>query len=605
MFESLIGTIAIVALIVVVARLHSRLGLLEREIGALRSFVLANPPATGAAAVGETVAREAAPEIAAAETGTDAVKAAGETPEATATPALSETTEAGPWGAKAEPPAAEPAEPAKPHAAPKRPDIETALGTRWAVWVGGVALALGGVFLIRYSIEAGFFGPAFRLSMAALLGLVLVGVGEFIRRTGYRLPVEGAAGAYVPGILTAAGAFTLFGTVYAAHGLYGFIGPTLAFSLLGIIGLGTIGAALVHGQALAGVGLLGSMITPALVSSQSPSAWALFGYLAIVLVANVAVARLRDWKFLAAAGFAGIGLWNLVYLAGVGVARDRHSRFRQCGDACRARLHLARPANGSRSGGDRLAVDPSGRVRRHHGPGAAGRSGILPAWRDLRTGADGGARRRRALPAGGAAATSCGGRGDRHCPCAFCFWRHLRDGHRQRPVDHRRSADRALFVDLDLDRRRACRDPAGHRLLQRAQAGCRNAGPRRSVGGMGNAGPSRRRRLILDRVRKSRSGFRLCGGCPRAGDPVHSGERTDRARRSPAAEGRAGGFLRARRGGRRFGADVPHGVRRSVDDHPYRRGCGRSGAGDPCPRLSGARLALGRRGHRRAWPRGD
>ena len=49
MFESLIGTIAIVALIVVVARQHSRLGLLEREIGALRSFVLANPPATSAA----------------------------------------------------------------------------------------------------------------------------------------------------------------------------------------------------------------------------------------------------------------------------------------------------------------------------------------------------------------------------------------------------------------------------------------------------------------------------------------------------------------------------------------------------------------------------
>ena len=47
MIESLIGTIAIVALIIVVARQNSRLGLLEREIGALRSFVLANPPAAG------------------------------------------------------------------------------------------------------------------------------------------------------------------------------------------------------------------------------------------------------------------------------------------------------------------------------------------------------------------------------------------------------------------------------------------------------------------------------------------------------------------------------------------------------------------------------
>ncbi len=158
------------------------------------------------------------------------------------------------------------------------------------------------------------FGPGVRLGLAALFGLALAVGGEVIRRTGYRVPLEGLAGAYVPGVLTAAGTFTLFGTVYAAHGVYGFIGPGPAFCLMGVIGIGTIALALVHGQALAGVGLLGSMVTPILVSSQSPNAWTLFGYLAIVLVANTAVARLRGWALLAAAGFAGAGLWQLLYL---------------------------------------------------------------------------------------------------------------------------------------------------------------------------------------------------------------------------------------------------------------------------------------------------
>jgi len=167
---------------------------------------------------------------------------------------------------------------------------------------------------VRYSIEAGMFGPGVRLGLAALFGLALAVGGEVIRRTGYRVPLEGLAGAYVPGVLTAAGTFTLFGTVYAAHGVYGFIGPGPAFCLMGVIGIGTIALALVHGQALAGVGLLGSMVTPILVSSQSPNAWTLFGYLAIVLVANTAVARLRGWALLAAAGFAGAGLWQLLYL---------------------------------------------------------------------------------------------------------------------------------------------------------------------------------------------------------------------------------------------------------------------------------------------------
>jgi uncharacterized membrane protein len=312
-----IQIVAIVALVVVAVRQHGRLGLLEREIGALRSFVLSTPPAVGTATVAaaSTSAGEPLPQELAAAPEAPATASAGEPSEAVfARQAQEPVADAtGPWqAASGSVPVAPPAAPAADGS--KRPDIETALGTRWAVWVGGVALALGGLFLIRYSIEAGIFGPGVRLTMAALLGLALTGAGEFIRRTGFKLPVEGAAGAYVPGVLTAAGAFTLFGTVYAAHGIYGFIGPAAAFTLLGAIGIGAIALALVHGQALGGIGLLGSMLTPALVSSQSPNAWALFGYLAIVLVANTAIARLRGWVFLVAAGFVGVGLWCSAYV---------------------------------------------------------------------------------------------------------------------------------------------------------------------------------------------------------------------------------------------------------------------------------------------------
>ena len=50
-----------------------------------------------------------------------------------------------------------------------------------------------------------------------------------------------------------------FGTVYAAHALYDFIGPAAAFVLLGIIGVATMLAAALHGPALAGLGLAGSL----------------------------------------------------------------------------------------------------------------------------------------------------------------------------------------------------------------------------------------------------------------------------------------------------------------------------------------------------------
>ncbi|AZO01463.1 DUF2339 domain-containing protein [Mesorhizobium sp. M9A.F.Ca.ET.002.03.1.2] len=317
MFESLIGLVAIIALFVIISRQQRRIGLIERELGALRSLVLSGavPPAAKPADQATTEGKPADAAPAAAADIASPPANAPETP-AAETDASSGEVVSGPWtSGEAAPKAAEPARPdAAAAKAARQTDVETALGTRWAVWVGGIALALGGLFLIRYTIEAGIFGPGVRLAMAAMLGLVLVAAGEFIRRTGFRVPVQGATGAYIPAILTAAGAFILFGTVYAAHGIYGFIGPALAFTLLGAIGVATIAAALVHGQALAGIGLLGAMVTPALVASQAPNPWALFGYLSIVLAATGIIARMRDWRLLMAAAFVGTGLWTIFYM---------------------------------------------------------------------------------------------------------------------------------------------------------------------------------------------------------------------------------------------------------------------------------------------------
>jgi uncharacterized membrane protein len=320
MLGDLIGLVAIIALIVVIWRQQQRLRVLEFDLDGLRKAFLAHREAIGAPAARSAEAGEAAVTAAGV---ADAIPESADTAVIEAIAALPPEAE-GPaepavataaFDEVAEQPAAAQADAAA--ARPARPTIETALGTRWAVWVGGLALALGGIFLVRYSIEAGIFGPEVRLILAAILGIALVGAGELIRRTGFRVPVEGVANAYVPGILTAAGAFTLFGTIYAAHGIYGFIGPSAAFFLLGAIGIATIAASLIHGQALAGVGVVGSYATPILVSSQAPNHWALFGFVAIVLAAAGFIARLRDWRLLMGAAFAGAGLWTLFYLIAV------------------------------------------------------------------------------------------------------------------------------------------------------------------------------------------------------------------------------------------------------------------------------------------------
>src|SRR6516165_4580050 len=156
---------------------------------------------------------------------------------------------------------------APPPLAPAEPGFEERIGTRWVVWIGGLTLALGGFFLVRYSIDAGLLGPRVRTFLGGLFALALLGVGEWTRRKESIAEIEALPIANIPAILTAAGTAVAFATVYAAYALYDFIAPATAFVLLGLVALGTLAAALLHGPALAGLGVVAAFATPILVSS--------------------------------------------------------------------------------------------------------------------------------------------------------------------------------------------------------------------------------------------------------------------------------------------------------------------------------------------------
>lgn len=218
---------------------------------------------------------------------------------------------------KAEDSAPAPLEPEPPAALkaplPARPEVslEERFGTQWVVWAGGIALSLGGVFLVRYSIEQGWFGPEARVILAAIVAIALIGAGEWTRRREIKTGFAGLPKAHIPSVLTAAGTAIAYADVYAAHALYALIGSGVAFALLGLVALGTLGAALLHGPALAGLGLIGAFVTPLIVSTEAPNYLALYLYLAVVTAAAFALARARLWRWLAiAAVLAGV-LWTL------------------------------------------------------------------------------------------------------------------------------------------------------------------------------------------------------------------------------------------------------------------------------------------------------
>jgi uncharacterized membrane protein len=214
---------------------------------------------------------------------------------------------------------------------PRGASFEERFGTQWVVWVGGLALALGGVFLVRYSIEQGLLGPAVRVALGALFAAGLLVAGEWTRRKEYTTGISGIPAANIPSMLTAASTAVAYGTVYAAYALYGYLPPALAFVLLGIVALLTLAAALLHGPALAGLGVIGAYVTPMLVASDAPDYWALYIYLAIVTAAAFALARARLWQWLAIAAIVLSVLWTLPGLEGITVAAPGAHAFHALG----------------------------------------------------------------------------------------------------------------------------------------------------------------------------------------------------------------------------------------------------------------------------------
>ncbi len=258
------------------AQLKLQFGNLADEIAKLRR--------DGVTAFGEEAAAPQ-PEAAIAE-----VEATARTDAAEAAPSpFSETAAA---EAAVEPAISEPARPPR--------DVEQALASRWFVWIGGAAIAIGGLLFVKYAYDNELISPALQVTLGLLLGLALVGAGEFVRR---KSPVA-MAGSYVPAALSAAGLATAFGSIYAAYALYELIASTVAFGGLAVVAVGALVLSRVQGPLIAALGLIGSYVTPALIPSEHPSAWNFFPYLLVIVAASFGVLRGRNWWWLA---YAAIG----------------------------------------------------------------------------------------------------------------------------------------------------------------------------------------------------------------------------------------------------------------------------------------------------------
>lgn len=205
---------------------------------------------------------------------------------AAATPAAPVTLEPAPQAP------ASPLRPPMPKEEEAHVSFERQFGGRAFVWIGGVALALAGFFLVKYSIEMGLITETVRIFLGLAFGAALI-----VTSLGVRALKNLADGTRIAQALAGAGIADLYGSLFAATTLYHLVPPWIGFgAMAGVTALALL-MSLRFGSPIAVLGLIGGYATPVLVHGD-PNTPLLFGYLYIVCAGLTAVARGRQWWWL-------------------------------------------------------------------------------------------------------------------------------------------------------------------------------------------------------------------------------------------------------------------------------------------------------------------
>ena len=192
--------------------------------------------------------------------------------------------------------------------------FENLFGKTLPIWAGGLTLAIAGVLIVRYAIDAGFFArvftPGVQIVAGLLFGFALIGGAEYAWQNEEKL-----RDVRVPQALSGAGIATLYAAIMVAANVYQLIGPLLAFFALALVTAAALGLSLRFGPPSALLGLAGGLAAPAMVGAVEPNVPLLAVYLALTIGGLAGVSRARRWPWLALAaliGGIGWGLWMVL-----------------------------------------------------------------------------------------------------------------------------------------------------------------------------------------------------------------------------------------------------------------------------------------------------
>src|SRR5499427_3815404 len=195
-------------------------------------------------------------------------------------------------------------------AKPTKPPInwEQFMGAKLFAWIGGFALFLGIAFFVKYSFEHNLIPPELRIAIGFIAGAGLVVGGLLLKRK------ESAVTAQT---LCATGILVLYAVTFACRGYYhfAFFGLIPTFLLMTLItAVAFLLSVRLNAIVVAVLGIAGGFLTPILLSTNQDNPFGLFGYVALLDVALLALALRQRWNALPILGAIGTALMQLAWV---------------------------------------------------------------------------------------------------------------------------------------------------------------------------------------------------------------------------------------------------------------------------------------------------
>ncbi len=294
--------------------LESRLTQTERRLRRLESEGVAAAPVAGLAPETPVAAVSAvsAPEAAEAPPPTVAE------PEEPSPPMAEPTA---PEAAVPRPPEPSPAPPAPEPPRPGRPSgsLELVLGTKWLGWAGMLLFLVGAALFLKYAYDNDWIGPAGRLAIGVVAGLVALGLGEYCRRRDWPALFQ---------TLTGGGIAIFYICIYFSFEVYELSGSGVSIALATLVTVGAVVMAVAHNAVAIGIlACIGGFLSPILLSTGENHPYLLFTYIAVLDLVALGAAYYRRWRALDLLCFFGTALIYLLWFGKFYDAPDQPSQF--------------------------------------------------------------------------------------------------------------------------------------------------------------------------------------------------------------------------------------------------------------------------------------